>query len=168
LSSVSAVSARVIACSSAFTAAASRDSIDEEQRCSSASAVSANVAPRSAATRQGRSLARGISADTAARSANSWQFFSVANTNSANAAACSADSWRHCTLASSANAFLRAVVSWRGYLSAPLAAANSADIAAHDAANSAHILFTAKSVAVFIAAAVIATARSTATWLSQD
>jgi hypothetical protein len=47
-------------------------------------------------------------------------------------------------------------------------AANSADISAHDAANATNIFFTAKSVAVFIAAAVVAIARSTAAWLSKD
>jgi hypothetical protein len=93
---------------------------------------------------------------------------STADTNSTNAAACSANSWKCCASASLANAFTRAAVSWQGHLLASSAAASSANIAAHDAANSDHILFTAKSVAVFIAAAVFATARSTAAWLSQD
>jgi phosphate/sulfate permease len=59
-------------------------------------------------------------------------------------------------------------ISWQRCLSALFAAANSANIAANDAANAANTYLKAKSIAFFIAAAVVAIACFTAAWLSKD
>ncbi len=81
---------------------------------------------------------RVLFANTTARSADSQQHRSLVDTNSANATVRAANSWQRCALASLANAFSCTAVSWGRCLLALLAAAHSANITAHDAANSAN------------------------------
>jgi hypothetical protein len=111
-------------------------------------AANPNSAARASNKEQRCSLASAFSPNVVPCFATFWQWRSLARVISADTAARSADSrWLHSTADTTA-----------------ALDAHPVNIAAHDAANSANIFSTTKSIAGLIAAAVIATARSTAAW----